>query len=96
MNRGTVIIQAAQDRLDAERLEQHVVERCYFCDAWHLEGTLAETRAAYLAHRTEQHPDVQPRRQFKPRRKGQINLGKSIDENIAGVRGQGGAGWHRG
>ena len=95
MNRGTVIIRAAAERLAAERLEQPTVGRCQLCD-WHLEGTLAETKAAYLAHRTQQHPDVQPKRQYKPRRKGQINLGKSIDQNIAGVRGQGGAGWHRG
>ncbi len=96
MKRGTALVQAAQDRYAAERLEQHVTERCYFCDDWHLEGTLAETRAAHLEHRQTHHPDVQPKRQLKPRRKGQINLGKTIDENIAGVRVQGGAGWHRG
>ena len=95
MNRGNVILRAAHDQHTAERLEQHVVERCCFCD-WTLEGTLAQTRAAHLEHRQTEHPDVQPKRQHKPRRKGQINLGKTIDENIAGVREQGGAGWHRG
>lgn len=94
MNRGKAIIDAAQERVDAEKLAQHLIERCVFCD-WHLAGTLAETRQAHLEHRQTHHPDVQPKRQLKPRRKGQINLGKTIDENIAGVRVQGGAGWHR-
>ncbi len=96
MNRGTVIIQTANDRLAAERLEQPTVGRCSLCD-WTLEGTLAETRAAHLEHRQAHHPDAQPRlRRPRKNRKGQINLGKSVDENIAKAREQGGAGWHRG
>jgi len=96
VNRGNVILRAAHDRPTAERLAQHVVDSCCFCD-WTLEGTLAQTRQAHLEHRQAQHPDAQPRlRKSRKNRKGQINLGKSIDENIAAAREQGGAGWHRG
>ncbi len=93
MPRGTAILQAADQRFLEERERGIVTERCANCD-WQGHGTVREMREQFLAHRLEAHPEIQP----KPRRKrhrfvGQMNVGKTLDENIEKARTQGAAGW---
>ena len=93
MKRGTAILQAADARYVAEREAVIVTQRCANCD-WHGHGTVKEMRELFLAHRLEAHPEIQP----KPRRKrhrfvGQMNVGKTLDENIENARKQGASGW---
>ena len=94
MRRGSVILQAYADRIEAERLAQHNVGRCAWCPDIVFEGTLAETRELLLAHRLEHHPDKQPRKHKKhivPMRT--VLSGKTLDDNIANAREQGAATW---
>jgi len=94
MRRGSDIHAAYAERILAERLEQHNVGRCAWCPSFVVEGTLAETREALLAHRLEHHPDIQPRKHVR-RIVPMVTLagGKTLDENIANAREQGAATW---
>lgn len=93
MKRGNAILAAADARYLAEREAVIVTCRCGFCP-WFLNGTVAETRLAYLTHRTAEHPDVQPKARRKRRRHyGQITTGKNLDDNIANARKTGASTW---
>ena len=94
MKRGSDIHQAYADRILAERLAQPNVGRCAWCPSFVVEGTLAETRDALLAHRLEHHPHVKPRKHER-RIVPMVTLagGKTLDENIANAREQGAATW---
>lgn len=97
MSRGSEIHAAYAERILQERLEQHNVGRCAWCPSFVVEGTLAETRDALLAHRLEHHPEIQPGnvRKHKKRIVPMVTLagGKTLDENIANAREQGAATW---
>lgn len=93
MPRGNAFMQEWEVARIAEREAVHVTERCQNCK-WTLEGTVKETREAFLAHRLEAHPEIQP----KPRRKrhrpfSSLNSMGPLDENIANARTQGAATW---
>lgn len=99
-NRGTVFIQGWEQRIVEEREAVVTTVACKWCEEqkktkpWGMTGTVAETRAAYLEHRTAEHPEVKP----KPRRKrmrpfGQLSNRRTLDENIANARGQGASTW---
>ena len=91
--RGTVFLKEWEQRIVAERESVRIVNRCSFCP-WTAEGTLAETRDAYLEHRLAAHTEVDPpRRRQRHRPVGQINSGRSLDDNIAGARAQGASTW---
>ena len=92
-NRGTSFLKQWERNLIAERESVVVTSRCAFCD-WTQEGTVAETRDAYLAHRTENHPEIQPKpRRHRQRPSGQMTTGKNLDDNIAAARKTGAATW---
>ena len=60
---------------------------------WTHEGPLGEGRDLYTAHRLEHHPEIQPPyRRKRHRIQGQLGQ-RTLDENIALVREQGGASW---
>lgn len=91
--RGTAILQAADERYMAEREAVIVTARCCRCD-WHQHGTVKDTREAFLEHRLGEHPELRP----KPRRKrhrfiGQMNVGKTLDQNIENARKHGASVW---
>lgn len=93
MPRGSVFMHEWEAKRIAEREAVIVTARCVNC-RWTLEGTVQETREAFLAHRTTKHPEVVPR----PRRKRHRPLSalqglRSLDDNIAAARAQGAAGW---
>lgn len=94
MRRGSEIHAAYAERILAERLEQPNTGRCAWCPSFVVEGTLAKTRDALLAHRLEHHPDVKPRKHQR-RIVPMVTLagGKTLDQNIANARGQGAATW---
>lgn len=93
MRRGQVFMKEWEQRIIAEREAVHTITRCGFCD-WTTEGELADTRPAYLEHRTRHHPDVKPPERRKRHRPiSQISAGKNLDDNIAAARAQGASGW---
>lgn len=90
--RGSAILSAYQAQLEAERLAQHVTQRCCWCPKWIVTGTLAETRELHRAHRAKHHPEARERKHKQ--RPGSINIsGKTVGDNIQKVRAQGGATW---
>lgn len=93
MPRGNAFMQEWEVARIAERDAVQVIARCANCP-WTLEGTVADTRAAFLEHRGTKHPEIQP----KPRRKrhrpfSSLNSMGPLDENIANARTQGAATW---
>lgn len=88
---GREIELAYQQRLDAERMEQHLSVECNLCGAWSFTGTLREYLAARNDHWASEHPHLL-KRKTKTKRVafGVVVTEKTLDENIAGVRGQGG------
>lgn len=94
MRRGRDISVAYTERIQAERLAQPNVGRCAWCPDLMVEGTLAETRAVLLQHRLEHHPEAKPsKHKHRIRPMSTMVTKKSIGENIAAVREQGGATW---
>lgn len=90
--RGSAVLTAYQARLEADRLAQHVTQRCAWCPDWHTTGTLAETRETARAHRLERHPEARERKHKQ--RPGQLTTGKRpVGANIENARSQGAAGW---
>ena len=84
-------------RWEAERIAERkaivVTTRCAHCD-WTVEGPMGETSAAHLAHRLSEHPEIRPpARRQRNRPSGQFNTEKTLDDNIAAVRQQGGGTW---
>ena len=93
MNRGRVVLEAWEERVLAEREAVVVTHRCCWCK-WKRHGTVAETRALYLEHRADKHPDRVPvvrKKRHRPYR--QFSSAHSLDDNIANARSQGAAGW---
>ena len=91
--RGTAFLKDWEQRLLDEREAGIVTARCAWC-GWELHGTVADTRAAYLEHRTAEHPEVKPPARRKRQRPfGQLSNRRSLDENIANARGQGASTW---
>lgn len=91
--RGTVHLRDWEKRLIAEREAVTIVQRCSRCD-WTTEGPLGDTRPAFQAHLSDEHPDVtvkHRRRRIRPG--GQVNGAKHLDDNIAAARAQGAATW---
>lgn len=82
-----------EHRMLQERLDVVYTPRC--ACGWSLpEMPLREGKQAFLEHRLDKHPEIQP----KPRRKrhrpfGALQSAKSLDDNIANARQQGAAGW---
>jgi len=94
VRRGSVILQAYADRIEAERLAQNNVGRCAWCPDVVFEGTVEHTRAELLAHRLKHHPEAKPRKHTKrivPMRT--LLSGKTLDDNIANARVEGAATW---
>ena len=94
MKRGRDIHQAYEERILSERLSQHNTTRCQWCPDIVFEGTVAETRDLYAAHRLEHHPEAKPRKHKKhivPMRT--LLSGKTLDDNIANARVEGAATW---
>lgn len=96
LKRGTAILEAADARYLAEREAALVTARCCHC-GWTEHGTVKAMREQFAQHRLEEHPEIQP----KPRRKrhrfvGQMNVGKTLDENIENARKQGASTWDSG
>lgn len=94
MPRGNDILTAYQERIRAEKDAQTLTERCHWCE-WTVTGTLAVTRVAFAAHQKQEHPEHRQRTSFARRRKYTIRTvaSRSLDENIALTRLQGGATW---
>lgn len=91
--RGTALLKDWEARLVADREAGIVTARCAFCK-WELEGTVADSRTAYLAHRLQAHPEVKPPARRKRQRPfGQLSNRRTLDENIANARGQGASTW---
>lgn len=78
--------QVHDQAVTAYRLSQPCPVVCAYCGQ-RFEGTLAQTREQYRAHRRTQHSDLpQPRQRIKTRA-GSWQIGtKHIDDNIAAAR----------
>ena len=82
-----------EQRAHAEREAVVVTARCLHC-AWNRTGTVQETREAHAQHRATKHPHIVPQaRRKRHRLYGQLQTGKTLDENIAEARKTGAAGW---
>jgi len=66
--------------------------KCLWCD-WKTTGTLQETLEKSRLHRRQQHPEVKPKRHPKRRKTMPQISDKTVEQNIAAVRVQGGAIW---
>lgn len=72
--------------------QRPTLTRCLWCP-WTTTGTLQETREKAAQHRAKNHPEaVQKRRRRGRPRMPQISE-KTVEQNIAAVRVQGGAIW---
>lgn len=91
MSRGSAYLKEWEQRLLDDRNASRVLAKCAFCN-WYLEGSVAETRAAYSLHRLESHPEIQPKPRHK-RHRLSFTSAKNLDDNIANARKQGAAGW---
>ena len=92
--KGNEITRAWIERLTEEKLSQRIISKCNHCSTWRAEGELRETKALYREHLADKHPEVEvvphrKKRSHMPRIAGK----KSLDENIANARSQGGAAW---
>ena len=93
MKRGTAILQAADERYLAEREAVLITARCGNC-GWAEHGTVKEMRERFAQHLAAVHPEIQPRvRRKRHRFVGQMNVGKTLDENIENARKQGASTW---
>lgn len=93
MPRGTQRMRQWEDERIAERDAQPVTVRCAHCK-WFTEGTLGESRQAHAQHRAKHHPEIiPPKRHRRHRFSSQFSREKTLDDNIAAVRSQGGATW---
>lgn len=78
-----------------QALARPTTARCAWCPDWIATGTLAETNEKSRKHRAETHPNLEQKRRTKRRRTTPQISEKTVDENIAAVRVQGGAIWAR-
>lgn len=67
--------------------------RCAWCPDWTATGTLAETNEKARQHRAKKHPEVTTKKRTKRRRTMPQISDKTVEQNIAAVRVQGGAIW---
>lgn len=89
--RGRPTVEAWEQARVTELEAFQVTARCAFC-SWSLQGDVRAAREAHEAHRTAEHPEIQP----KPRRKRfkhQFSSHRNLDDNIANAREQGAATW---
>ena len=94
MPRGNDILTAYQERIRAEKDAQTLTQYCQWCD-WTITDVLSVTRTAFAAHQKAEHPEHKQKTSFARRRKYTIRTvtSRSLDENIALTRQQGGATW---
>lgn len=93
MRRGSEILAAYQQRVQDEKLAQHVMSSCALCD-WETEGTLLETSTKHAQHRAKKHPELVPKRRAKHVTTLRTPMnGKTLDQNIDNARAEGAATW---
>lgn len=93
MGRAKDILDTAHHNYLAQRMEQTITQACGFCD-WTVTGPFGETRLLAEAHRRSIHPNAKQRTRLIRSRAGIRAIGtKTLEENVAGVRYQGGAAW---
>ena len=92
MRRGRVILQAWEQRFLDERDATLTTTRCANCD-WIFEGELGKSRDAFLEHRQQAHPEINPATKHKRIRPNGISLNGNLHDNIGNARAQGAAGW---
>lgn len=91
--RGNDIITAYAQRLREEKDRQTVTQRCQWCDDIKV-GMLSDTREWFAHHLAEHHPEHQRRTRVVKRPFSMRTVSaRSLEDNIAGARAQGGAGW---
>ena len=88
--KSTEITPDAHNRFMEQRGLRPMIQRCRFCD-WTAEGTFGETKLLADAHRRTVHPEAKQRTRFTRSRAGIRTIGaKTLEENVANVRLQGG------
>lgn len=94
MGRTKEITDRAHNHYIQERLAQTIELGCTFCDWRSGEGVFGDVRVLAVAHRKAEHPDARQRTKRARNRGGIKTIGtRTIGENIANVRAQGGAAW---
>ena len=91
--RGRYVLEVVEKRLQEERLDVWLTTRCGECGGeW--EGPLRDNKAAFAAHRLECSPHMRQRTNHHRRVHGQMVISpKTVEDNVAGVREQGGHSW---
>ena len=91
--RGRDIERAYEERLLEERLDDYLVVRCAHCE-WKRQGPLRDVRHAHRNHREQKHPEIKtPKKRTVRASFGVAITQKTVEDNIAAVREQGGHRW---
>lgn len=92
--RGRAIERAYEERLLEERLDDYLIVRCQHC-AWKRQGVLRDIQFAHKRHREQKHPEIRPPKKRVVRATFGVTIThKTVEENIAGAREQGGHRWN--
>ena len=94
MKRGAVILEAWEQRRQAELEAVVNSTSCKWCGAEIMEASVKDTRVAFAEHLAAEHPEVKvPTRRKRHRPHRQFMSGTDVDVNIQNARLQGAATW---